>query len=260
MRQVFALVFLLPACACAGTSYVVSHRTLGAPGASASVAQYFVEDGKVRAGGLDARTTYLFKDSKVYVIDNAAHSIQVVTSALVAQAADKMDQRAAKLADSATSLPPEKRAVLDKMAADMKALNDSRRVPVPRDYRRTERTETVDGHSCRIWEATEWNKKRYEFCVAAVTAVPGSSGILRGMQVLSQYWQGSIFALGVKLGNAEWWTGIAGLQGLPILIREFKDAATVSETVLSSIQDGVRGGSLFDLPQGYPSTEVSFIP
>ncbi len=260
MRHLFALLALYPFCAGAGASYVVTHRSMAGPGSSVSGAQYFVQDGKVRAGGSDSPTVYLFRDSKVYVIDNSSRSIQVVTSGLVGQAADKMDERASLLADSAAKLPPEKRAVIEKMAADMKALNDSRRLPVPRDYRRTDRSEAVDGRACRIWEAYEWNAKRFEFCVAPTAAVLGGLDILRGIQVLSRYWQGSIFGLGVKLGNGEWWNGIAELQGLPILGREFKDGTAVSQTELSSIHAGIQAESLFDLPTGYPSTDVAFIP
>jgi hypothetical protein len=255
-----ALLFLCPIGACAGTSYVLTNKSLLPRDSAVSVAQYYVQDRKVHAAGVDGRRAYLFEDAKVYVIDHGAKSIQVVTSALTTQAADKLDERVASIEESAAKLPPDRRAVLQKMAADMKALNDSRRQPVPRDFHVTDRSDTVDGHACRIWEAFEWDRKRFEFCVAPKSGIPGSAEILGGMQALSAYQQGSIFALGVKLGNTGWWSGIAGLEGVPILIREFKDGAPASETALTAIRDGVAGASMFDLPKGYPLTEVSFIP
>lgn len=260
MRYGLALLALCPFTAFGGASYLVTNKSMLPHNSSLSVAQYYVHDGQVRAAGLDAHTVYLFKDTKVYVIDNSLKSIQVVTSALVAQAAAKMDERVKSVEDSAAKLTPDKRAILDKMAADMRALNASRRLPVPREYDATDRSESVDGRTCRIWEAYEWNAKRFEFCVASKSEIPAASEILQGVQALSQYWQGSIFALGVKLGNAGWWTGIDGLQGLPILIREFKDGSAVSETTLTAIRGGVGAASLFDLPNGYPRTEVAFIP
>jgi hypothetical protein len=260
VRLGLALLILLPPPGFAGTSYLVTNKGLSPRNSSLSVAQYFVQDGKVRAGGLDQRTVYVFKDARVYVIDNSAKSIQVVTSALVAQAAEILDARVTNIEESAAKLPPDKRAILDKMAADMEAMNDSRRMAVPREYHVTDRSEAVDGRACRIWEAAEWHAKRFEICVASKSEVAGSSEILQGMQSLSGYWQGSIFALGVKLGNAGWWPGIAGLRGLPILIREFKDGTAVSETRLTAIRNGVRGASMFDLPSSYARTEVAFIP
>jgi hypothetical protein len=251
---------LLPMGAGAGTSYVVTNKGMSPQHSASSVAQYAVQDGAVRAAGLDARSVYLFKDGRAYVIDNAARAIQVVTSATVAQAQTRMDERVASVREAAAKLPPDKRAVMDKMAADMQALNDSRRVAVPREYRPTDRSESVDGHACRIWEAFEQQSKRFDVCVAAEPAIPGSADILAGMQMLSGYWQGSVFALGIKLGNTGWWREIAGLHGLPILIREFNDGNVVSETTLTAIRSNVRVASMFELPQDYSRTEVAFIP
>jgi len=265
----YCLIFLAwcPLTASAGTSYLVTNKILSAPHAStsprhasSSVAQYFVEDGAVRAAGLDERTVYLFKDTRAFVIDTASKVIQVVTSATVSQVQQRMDERVSYVKDAAAKLPPDKRAVMDKMAADMQALNDSRRSAVARDYHLTDRSESVDGHACRVWEVQEWQAKRFEICVARKPAIPGSADILNGMQKLSGYWQGSIFALGVKLGNAGWWPQIAALDGLPILIREFKDGSAVAETTLTSIGSGVDAASMLDLPDEYSRTEVAFIP
>ncbi len=260
MRHGLIFLALLPMGAGAGTSYVVTNKGMSPHNAASSVAQYAVQDGAVRAAGLDARTVYLFTEGKAYVIDNAAKTIQVVTSATVAQAQTRMDERVAAVKDTAANLPPDKRAVLDKMAADMQAMNDSRRVAVPREYRLTDRSESVDGHACRIWEAFEWQTKRFDVCVASKPAIAGGAEILEGMHLLSGYWQGSVFALGIKLGNAGWWREIADLHGLPILIREFNNGSVVSETTLTSIRSNVESTSMFELPPEYSRTEVAFIP
>jgi hypothetical protein len=258
LRLGFALLLLIPAAAHAGTAYVLTHRGLQPHGAPRSVALYFVENGKVSAVGADSATVYLFEQGKVFVVDNSAKSIQVASSATVDRAERVMDQRAKLLGDSAAQYPPDRRAVLEKMAADMKARNDIERLPPSLVQSLTDRTEVVDGRSCHIWEASEWNAKRFEFCVAEKTAIAGSSEILSGMRTLDQYWQGSLFAVGVNIGNSGWWPGIAELKGVPILIREFRNGKASSETTLTEIRDGVRGS--FDLPSGYPLTEVSLIP
>jgi hypothetical protein len=75
------------------------------------------------------------------------------------------------------------------------------------------------------------------------------------MKVLSQYWHGSTSALGVEFGPAVWWSGIEGLGGVPILIREFKDGTAVAETTLTGMRPDVPNASLFDIPDGYPLRE-----
>jgi hypothetical protein len=91
--------------------------------------------------------------------------------------------------------------------------------------------------------------------VAPVTKLPGGAEILRGMETLSQYWRGSIFALGVEYGAAQWWPGIAALGGVPILVREFKDGKAISETTLTAIHSATPSASDFAPPDGYAVQE-----
>jgi hypothetical protein len=260
MRCGLVLACLFSLSSYAGTAYLVTKKTLTPQGSWTRAAQYFVQDGQVRAGASEAPTAYVFKDAKVYVLDNSSKTVQVVTSGLTTQTVDQMDSRVNSLEDSAAKLPPDRRAVLEKLVADMKAHNDQQRLPIPRDFHRTDRTETVDAHVCRVWEAFEGSVKRFEFCVAPTSAVAGSADILAGMQTLSLYWQGSIFALGSSLGQTGWWDGIAALDGVPILIREYRGGHVAAETTLTGIHTGVPRGSLLDVPGDYASTEVAFIP
>jgi hypothetical protein len=141
------------------------------------------------------------------------------------------------------------------MAQDLREHDGRQSQPVPRSYRRTDRSETVDGHPCRIWEESEGNAKRLELCVAPVSKLQGGADILRGMKALSQYWRGSIFALGVEYGSAQWWPGIEGLGGVPILIREFKEDTAVSEITLTAIRSAAPSAALFAPPDGYTMQE-----
>jgi hypothetical protein len=49
---------------------------------------------------------------------------------------------------------------------------------IPCEYTLTAHSETVDGHSCRIWTETENGATRLELCVTDVSAVPGGDEIL----------------------------------------------------------------------------------
>jgi hypothetical protein len=254
VRPVLALV-LMTGPASAGVVYDVTHRTLMQPPTAPEVAQYFVQDDKVRVGASDAMAVLIFKNKTVYVIDNTLRSVQALKNATLEQIAAKFADNVKRLEDAAATAPPGQRAMGEGMAANMKELGERERQPVPRDYRLTNRAESVDGHGCRIWEERESGAKRLEFCVASLEAVPGGADILHGMKVLSQYWHGSTFALGVEFGPAVWWSGIEGLGGVPILIREFKDGTAVAETTLTGMRPDVPNASLFDIPDGYPLRE-----
>lgn len=257
MRQILALL-LFPVLADAGVSYDISVRpvdqtnmTLGAPSAAPVVTRYFVEEGKVRVGGANAKVVYLFKDRTMYVIDQASRSVHVLRHATLNQVAAHYADAVKQLEDAAANAPPDKHAEAEQKAADMKVVSDRLRQPVSREYRVTVRFESVDGRACRVWEEREGGAKRLEMCVAPVATVPGGAEIMGGLKTLSQFRQGSNFAFGVEFGLSEWWSDIAGLGGVPLLIREYKYDSMVSEVMLSAPLPGVPSALQLDLPDGY---------
>ncbi len=262
--QLVALL-LSPALVDAGVVYDVAVRPLDqtnlaltTPGSTSPaplVTQYFVEDGKVRAGGPNVKVAYVFKDRTMYVIDNPARSVHVLRHATLSQVVGHYTETVKQLEDAAANAPPERRAEAQQKAADMKAVSERLRQPVAREYRVTVRFESVDGHACRVWEEREGDAKRLELCVAPVASVPGGAEIMSGMKTLSQFRQGSNFAFGVEFGLSEWWPDIARLGGVPLLIREYKYDSVVSEVMLTAMRPGVSSGSLLDMPDGYQVQE-----
>jgi hypothetical protein len=229
-----------------------SNLSLGAATVAAVVTQYFVDAGQVRVGGPTAKSVYLFKDQTMYVIDNTARAVHVLRHATLSQVAAHYADAVKQLEDAAATASADRRAAAEQKAADMKAVSDRLRQPVPRDYRVTVRFESVDGHACRIWEEREAGAKRLELCVAPTASVPGGAEMLGGMKTLSQFRQGSNFALGVDFGLSEWWPDIARLAGVPLLVREYKYDTVISEVMLSGMRQEPARPALSDLPDGYP--------
>jgi hypothetical protein len=252
-------LLVIPAMGNAGVVYDVAVRpldqtnlALNAPSAAPVVTQYFVDDGNVRVGGPDAKSVYLFKDQTMYVIDHTARAVHVLRHATLSQVSAHYADAVKQLEAAAAVAAPEQRGAAEQKAADMKAVSDRLRQPVPRDYRVTARFESVDGHACRIWEEREGGAKHLELCVAPAAAVLGGAEILGAIKTLSQFRQGSNFALGVDFGLSEWWPDIARLGGVPLLVREYKYDSVVSEVMLSPLREGVPREKLLDLPDGYP--------
>jgi hypothetical protein len=251
-------LLLIPIVARAGVLYEVAVRpvdennlSLAATAPTPKVTQYFAADGKVRIGGANAKLAYVFKDRTLYVIDNSARTVHVLKHATLAQVAAHYADAVKQLEDAAAVAPPDERAAAEQKAADMKAMSDRLRAPAVRDYRVTVRFESVDGRACRVWEEREDGAKRLELCIAPTATVPGGAEILDGMKSLSQFRQGSDFALGVDFGLSDWWPEIASVGGLPILIREYKYDSVVSEVMLTAMRAGVPSAAQFDPPEGY---------
>jgi len=215
------------------------------------VTQYFVQDGKVRVGGAHAKTVFVFEDQTIYVIDNSARTVRVLKRVTLSQVAAHYDDVVKQLEEAAASAPAEERGEAQRKAADMRELSARMRQPVIHEYRVTVRSESVDGHACRIWEEREKDAKRLELCVAPVSTLPGGAEIYSAMKTLSQFRQGSNVALGVDFGLSEWWREFASLGGLPLLVREFKYDSLISEVTLTAMRQGVPSASLLDVPDGY---------
>jgi hypothetical protein len=166
-------LLLLPALVHAGVGYDVAVRpvdqtnlSLAGRAAAPVVTSYVVDGAKVRVGGANAKTAYLFKDQTMYVIDNASRVVHVLKHATLSQVTAHYVDAVKQLQDAAAAAPAEQRAAAEQKAADMKSASDRLLKPVQRDYRVTVRFESVDGHACRIWEEQESGAKRLELCVA----------------------------------------------------------------------------------------------
>ena len=265
MKRSFFCLLLSPTVASAGTAYDLTVRpldqsTLASVAAPAvtddlgrpvqSVAPYFVADGKVRIGAPTARTVYLFKDTLLYKIDAPAQSVDVLKHATLSEVAQHYADILRQLQSAAASAPPDQRAETERKVADMKLASERMRPPTP-TYTVTVRTDTVDGHDCRIWEERENDVKRLEVCVAPTASIPGGADILAGMKTLGQFRQGANFALGVEFGLGSWWPDIARLGGVPLAVREYKYDIAISQTTLTGIHTGVPAGTLLDTPAGF---------
>jgi hypothetical protein len=258
VKLVCALV-LAPLWCRAGVMYDVAIRPVDESNISLAgkapvpvVTQYFVEGGKVRVGGSNAKQVYLFKDRTMYVVDPTARVVHVLKHATLSDVTAHYSDTVKQLEKAAAAAAPDERAAAEQKAADMKVVSDRMLHTVPHDFSLTVRYESVDGHACRIWEERENSVKRLELCVAQTASLTGGAEILNGMKTLSQFRQGSNFAFGVDFGLADWWSDIAGLGGVPLLIREYKYDSVVSEVMLSGMRQGVPSAQPFDLPEGYP--------
>jgi len=254
VRLLFGLA-LISGMAHAGVVYDLTNRSLTTSPSGSVVAHYFVQDDKVRVAASDGKMVFIFKDQTIYVIDNTARTVSAEKYATLDQIAAKTAHTLKRLQDAAASAPADQRAMLEQAARQTKELSDHQSQQVSRNYRITDRSESVEGHSCRIWEESENGVKRLELCVAPLKTVPGGADVLQGMRTLSQYLRGSTFALGVEYGSTPWWSGIESLGGVPILIREFKDGKATGETTLTRMRVDAPGGSHFDLPDGYSVQE-----
>jgi hypothetical protein len=235
----------------AGVQYQVTAREVMPHPQGPIVQQYYVNGEEVRAGALDAKSVRLFKDGTLYILTPATRSVQVLKDFTLEQAQKRMDATAAKMESYAATASPDRRETAQGAASMIEQIAKRQREVRPPEFKLTDRSETVGGYPCRIWEASTGGANLLELCVAPTTAIPGGAEILKGMQSMLSYVYGSDVALGVEFGPVDVWPAVKALNGVPILVRQFSAGQLATELELTNMHAATLSDSLFQVPPGY---------
>lgn len=239
----------------AAVTYELTSRTEGA--SSAPITQrYWVQGDEIRVEG-PANTT-LMKGGTVYSIDTKAKTVTIVPGITLVNVEKTLREQSARAADFAANAPTDSQA--QQTAQIVKQI--AQPPQVKQDFQPTDRSEAVDGRSCRIWEESENGTKRLELCVVPAASLAGGDEILAGIKVMCQYVHGALFAIGVEYGRFDAWPGIQSLGGVPVRVREFKNGAlsvtadrhreaSVTEITLTAPQVIPPDAALMEVPAGY---------
>lgn len=245
-------LLFLPGLCSAAVTYQMSTQSFGRLAGEPSSSNYSVEGDRIRIEASDGKTVFIFRDESTYVIDAATHSAQVMRRATLAESARQLDDSEKRLEEYAEKAPPDQRATADQALAMSKDITARYHHPVLRDYRKTDRTESSEGRSCRVWEAWEHDAKWLEFCVVPTATVPGGAEALAAMKSLSRYLHGGVFAVGVEFGPVPQWSDVEALAGVPVIVREFAHDQIVHEIHLMKFRAQALESSVFEVPPDYP--------
>ena len=235
-----ALILLLPPIAAAGVVFDETTRSPQDPEAAPRVSHCYVEGPRFRCDSGDRKTIVILNNEVMSIVDTSQHTYQSLAKTAVDRTAAKL---AAMTPEKIASLPPEDRATMDKVMSRMR--------PSDREYRMTERSESVEGRACRVWEATEGGRKVWELCVVPRESASGAAEIITGLKHAAYFFAGGLESQGTQYGPARWWRNIETFDGLPVLIRTFVNGGVVSELTLTTVRIETLAPEFFDVPAGY---------
>jgi hypothetical protein len=258
MKYRFILALLsLPGLANAAVTYQMTTQSFGRLAGDPFSSDYVMEGDKIRINASDGKTVFIFRDESIYVIDSVTRSAQVLRHATLEESARQLNESVKRLETLAANAAPDRRAMSEQAAAMTKDIEERQRRPIARDYRMTDRMSKSEERACHLWEEWEQGAKRLELCVVPAPAIPGGADVLVGMKSLSPYLHGSVFADCVEFGPVSGWSGIEGLEGVPVIVREFQRGQLVRETRLTRFRADDVKASAFEVPEGYPVQEGS---
>ena len=214
-----------------------------------------VDNGHLRmdvTGRRGKENSIVYKNNALYVIDYGEKSYLVMDEATMAKLGDRMADARKQMAAQMADLPPEQRAMMARMMGRM-GNGAAAAPPALPNFLRTNRTQTVAGIHCQVWEATENGVKTAEVCVAAKGAVPGAADALAGMKSFGNAMakMTSHMGLGAQKGLQNAWSGLDRLDGMPIAHRDYEGGKLKTEMLMTDVHAASVPAAAFEMPAGY---------
>jgi hypothetical protein len=252
-----ALCLVLPAAEAGAILETVGRDLPG--GKESGATTIYVEGGQLRVEHREGAAGQpqggmIFKNDTMYALDHEKKNYTVIDRAQAKKMASQVSEAMQQMENELAKIPPEQRAMVEEM---MRGSAGGAAAPKrgPAEYKKTTRTETAGGHSCRIWEGTVQGRKVTEYCVVPFGSIAGGQEVLAALKNMMSLMQEMFSALsaspfeGATMGTE--WEGVNAIDGYPALVRRFEDGKAVSEDVLKSARSASVPATQFEVPAGY---------
>jgi hypothetical protein len=215
----------------------------------------YVQNGLVRMEKLDEhgqpRQITLFRDNALWELQPAQHTYTKMDHAAMQQAAHQMDQEMAKMRAQMANMPPEQRAMMEKMMPGANGKTPGAAPPPEGTWTDTGKSETVGQYNCHVWESRFNGKLETQYCVVPAGALPGGDELLSAMRELGKIARELMSAIPAAAGSSRQLMAFERLQGYPVLVRHFSGETPTREDIVQSIERQSLAANQFEIPQGY---------
>ncbi len=179
------------------------------------------------------------------VLDGKAHTYMEMDQQTAADMNNTIqgmqEQIMAQLQAQMATMSPEERQAMEQMMGQMMGQMGSPAQPPERRIQATDRSETVNGIHCQVFELYEDDIKQQELCMAGREAL--------GLDEAEYHTARGLLSLMEQMGGGG--QSLAGLDGLPVRIVDF-DGENQRISELSGVNlNPALDPALFQVPEGY---------
>lgn len=217
--------------------------------------------------GASTSMIFLGDEDRLLAVNHSEKSYFQLDEETVTALADRlgggMEQAMAAMQEQLKNLPPEQRAVAEKMMKErMPQMAGASQVAVAKpDIRRTSNRATVAGVACVDFEVWRGGVREQVMCVADWSKVPDARQAMAAMEAMAGFSERVLGVLQEKMGGqlgmpSNPFAELEALGGLPIRVREYDGGVLSSESILTSIVSGSVPTSLLSEPAGYRRTQM----
>jgi len=253
---------LVATAACAGVYFESTDKNLVTAEKPVTSKTWF-DGGRMRSestGKDEDGNLTIFKNRAMYTIDTRSKTYRVIDKATVDKMGAQFAEARKKMAAQMASMPPERRAMMEKMMGQTMGGAGAAAGPV-RTLKNTGRAETVAGIRCTVWEATVNGQKEQELCAADAGSLPGGDEAMKTFREIGAMLKGFTESFGARGKKSSTpWNDLETINGVPILTRDFEHGKATSETRLVVARKESVPDSAFEVPAGYKEKKISMGP
>jgi hypothetical protein len=211
----------------------------------------WVQDGAVRSSS-GPQHSMILKAGTLYVIDDQKKTYMEMDKATMQAMAAKAKAALAQMQERMKSLPPEQRAMMEKMMQGK--LPGAGASAAVFDTKNTFKTDMVEGRKCTIWNMLKDGQIIAEICAVPFNTLPGKEDLQKSFKELGEAFEG--LASMAPDGSAEIKVRNS-IDGYPVRTRTYLNGKpTDSENVLKSWSEEAIPAVMFDVPKGYTRREM----
>jgi hypothetical protein len=175
--------------------------------------------------------------------------------------AGQMNEAMAKLQEQLKNMPPERRAMVEKMMKGrMSGMGAPPPAPAPSKVVATGRTGSAGGYACEVYEVSRAGVKHREMCVTGWANIGGGAGlgvVMKDMAAFTKEMMSTVTkSMGVSGQPGNPFDFVDQVEGFPVSTRHFENGQLKSESVLESMEERSLDGSIFAPPAGYSEQKM----
>jgi len=255
-------LLLAGAVAQAGVVYETVERDLPS-GQETAVSTLQVQDGSMRVDTLKAgqkapESSMIFTGDAIIGIDHNKKQYTHMDRAQLRQLAGQVNQAMKEMESQLASMPPEQRAMVEKMMGKNIPGADKPKRVAP-TFTRTSRTENAAGHTCQVWEGHRDGQKVTEHCIVPYGNLTGGNEMGQVMKSMTAMMDELFSAM-----DSAWlegivrneWEGLRTIDGYPVISRTFADGKATDEYALRSARSASMPAAQFAAPAGYKRKDL----
>lgn len=240
----------------ANAGVVMDMVTRDAAGAEAERSRIYAQSKMIRmeqGGDQEAEATMIFRDDKLIYVNHKDKTYMVMDEEMLDEVSAKMSEAMQQIEAQLANMPPEQRAMMEKMLkGQMQGMMGQKGPKAPPPRVEAKGSSEWKSHKCNEYEVFKSDIMVQQICAAELDDVDGSAEVLAAMRSMASYITKMAESLPMVSGeNLNPGELMDRIDGFPVHTIDYENGVKVREMSVDSVVEQDLDDALFAAPEGY---------